>query len=117
MKAKKSIIIFISFFIIVILFIQIDHYFNLKKDYQLKVNFIVEKKVERDNGTCYLYTKNDTEFPLQSFLFYKSQIYERDSVVKKSDSYLIYVYRKRNWKDYGIDKTYFVAEKIQLDKK
>ena len=112
---KRHMIIAILFFPIVILYTSISHTFRKKEDYSLKINFIVARKKERANGFCDLYDKNRNVLPLKSYTFNRSQVYEGDSIVKKDSSYLVYVYRKKNWLDYGIDDSYFVAEKINLN--
>jgi hypothetical protein len=112
---RRYIIIAILFFSIVIFYTTISHKLNLKKDYSLKLNFIVAQKKDRVNAFCDLYDKNKNEIPLKSYTFYKGQVYEGDSIVKKDNSYLVYIYRKKNWLHYGNDNSYFVAAKINLN--
>lgn len=111
----QHIVLFISFFICVLLYTSIYHSYHLKKEIGLKINFIVAKKDVRINGFCTLYDENKNEFPIKSYAFYESLVYEGDSLVKKENSKLLLVYRKRNWRDYGEDDSYFIAEKINLD--
>jgi hypothetical protein len=113
---KKLIIIFISVFVILIVSSTIGHYYYLKNDYKAKLNFVVAKKKSDQKGLCRLYDNKGNKISIKSHFFSKNQVYVEDSIVKKENSYLIMVYRKRNWKDYGNDDSYFVAEKIELDK-
>ena len=94
-KKRNSIIIFGAFFLILILTGIIGHYYYLNQDYQLKFVFIVAKKKVSEKGRCHLFDKNEIELPLKSYMFYKSQIYEGDSIVKKPNSYFVKVYRKK----------------------
>jgi|GEM_PF-5457047 len=113
-RKNRALIIMISFFLILIVSGMIRHYY-LKQDYSRKFIFLVVKKEINTKGNSDLFDKNNNELPLKSFIFYQSQAYEGDSIVKNANSYFVYVYRKRNWRDYGSDDSYFVAEKINLN--
>jgi hypothetical protein len=112
----KIVIIFFSCFLLVILISEISHKYYLREDFKLNVKFIVEKKEEQINGRCHLFDKKNKELPLKNFLVFKNQVYVGDSIVKESNSYMVCVYRKRNCLDYTSDNSYFVAEKINLEK-
>ena len=114
-RKNKALIIMISLFLILILSGTIGHYYYLNQDYSQKFIFLVTKKEINAKGNCDLFDKNNSKLPLKSFMFYQSQVYEGDSLVKKANSYFVYVYRKSNWRDYGSDESYFVAEKINLN--
>lgn len=115
MPNRKIIIAFILFWIILILYSIISHYYYLKKDYALSINFLVAKKEVNMKGHCKLFDNKKNELSIRSFSFFESEIYVGDSIVKKSSSYSVYVYRKKNWKYEVADTTYFVAEKINLN--
>ncbi len=112
---NRNLIIFISVFLILIISLFVIHHFALKEDYKTQINFVVAKKEINDKGRCDLSDSQDNPLPLESFKFFKTEVYVGDSIVKKSNSYLVLVYRKRNWKNYSDDDTYFVAKKIEID--
>lgn len=114
-KKNRASIIMISLFLILIVSSTIRHYYYVKQDYSRKFIFLVAKKEINTKGKCDLFDKNDKELPLKSFKLFQSQVYKGDSIVKRANSYFVYVYRKRNWRNYGSDNSYFVAEKINLN--
>ena len=112
----KHIIIFICSFLLLILYIEISHRYALKRDLPVKVNFLVAVIKDRANAYCDVFDEDKNEFPLKSYSFVRHQIYTGDSIVKESNSNIIYIYRKRNWRDYKSDDSYYIAKKIQYDK-
>jgi hypothetical protein len=114
-KKRNSIIFFGAFFLILILTGIIGYYYHLKKDYTLNVNFLVAEKKVNAKGHCTLFDEEKKELPIRSFSFFESEVYVGDSIVKESNSYLVYVYRKKKWRYEVTDNTYFIAEKINLN--
>jgi hypothetical protein len=110
-KPKTVIIIFISFVTLVILYTSISHANYLKKDYKLRINFLVSKRIDKSHGLCDLYDAEGKKIPIKSRFFGINEIYTGDSIVKKENSNLLYVYRKKNWND----EFYYIAEKLYLE--
>ncbi|WP_281310023.1 hypothetical protein [Flavobacterium flavigenum] len=92
MEAKKIIIFFSLFFITVFSFIYINAIKENRKNYQ----FVITRFNERPNSITFI--NNDNEFTLSRFDPHVKDIEKEDSLVKKSFSKKIYIYRK-NKKD------------------
>lgn len=106
-KTKRAIIFITSFFIITISVSQIFHYYAVKNDYEKEVNFLVSKRVITLSHRCKLYDKNKIKLPIKSYTFYdNSEVLTGDSIVKKSKSNILYIYRKKveNSNDYSLVK-------------
>jgi hypothetical protein len=111
LKPKVAPLVIISLVFLIIIYSSVSRMNNLKNEYKLQINFVVAKRIDNANGTCELYDYKRKRIPIKTYFFTIDETYIGDSIVKKANSNLIYVYRKKNWSD----EKYYIAEKLDLD--
>ena len=111
LKPKVALLVIISLFFLFFIYSSVSQKNNLKNEYKLQINFVVAKRTENANGTCELYDYKGKRIPIKTYFFTITETYTGDSIVKKANSNLIYVYRKKNWSD----EKYYIAEQLDLE--
>jgi len=93
MQAKK-IIVFFSLFIIIIFSIS---YIGARKENRKDYHFVIARYKEEPNNISF--SNNDNEFTFSKSDSYINDIEKEDSLVKKAFSENVYIYRKNKMTD------------------
>lgn len=91
--------------VVIITVICVEHY--AKKEVKQKISFVVARIYITPALRCNVYDKSEKELKLNSYTFYEnSGLKVGDSIVKHSNSSIVFCYRKNTVGEYKIVKEF-----------